>query len=1407
MQIKSLNTYNNSPERAFEALSSQLFEGWIRRSYNDLSYFTVVNGAGGDGGVEAYALTNKNIVIGLQAKWFLSSIQTNQINQIKSSILTAKKVRCNLARYIICLPRTPQSKRRVKGNKISENTEENRLNKLKEEIRKLHPDLQVEYWFEDRLIKEIGRNENEGLVKFWFKREEISIEELRTRFDIAKSGWLLERYVPDLHQSGLIKERISEMLQIDSFKASKMRSIEEILNSIKDTNKYIQLYIQQNKRDREINNELIEIQLNLDLYKDELKKLWEGLKTSTIVRPLDIPEVPVWKTKHKIEQQSVTSTLKNTRLLLIKVLDKIHQVYLPQYLMQVYEVLSPHNYIILGPVGSGKTHALSDAVEQQLAKGLPGLMIRAKDSPCRNWKDILQYALGGCNEWSDTDILSGLNSLARRISIQKASGKKKKQEFCNENIKLLICIDGIDEAAEFDLWQDRINETKLWLNKFPHLRFIFSSRSYPPTNQNPCNLPYDNKAILRFDVPDSGDSNLKELVPIYFDHYNITYSDSPWITSSFENALTLRLFCERYEGEDISSYFPKPIINTLKELLDYKIKRLEKEFIKINNDLSINERIIGKTLVSIAKNFEHHNNISKKDLRNKVFEHLDQVIDKTKIGNLLDLLSNNSFINIIPLSDDSQYDTEEYYTIGIQSYFEYIIASELAKDIILSQSTALPPSLLDVRYEYIRLLTAITLFLNHGILVGENGYWKNELDENRLLRIQLDVLSKSPTVTVLDYLPHIKSLFLRSNTFRDLVISHFVLPNASRVDLNIIEELVHKTLIEFENTYQRDLFWSSPDYHDIDGNSHLSLYLEYENIFIFSKHNQDPLLFAWSLSSINKIHREKARLELTNWAKYNLDEFIKLLNLIFFCGDPQIQEDLSIVIYSIAPTMKKSDEGISSLVEWVNQNIFADERISNIYNSIVRHCCRCFIERAFFLDICAEAFYQKAIPPYPTIDNLLPLSSKKVNSTDGTFPVEHDLYWNVIKESFESFFNYSNGGLDEEGQIFLLPYHEIYHDNFNQLEFSLKAALEYINQLGWNKIEGYGTDGSSQFATFEEKYTWLAVHHIQGYLADRLSFKDNKENRLLDDYNSILSVSNAAFSDFVTHIEYHIPDRTRWIVPEEIAPEMILTNDSLKHDVKAWTTADIMPSFNKWINQTNLEITGPHESSDDWLALYMDVMLAEPNKIGRARLRITCLLINEDEYLDFKTFIINNKNNFNSNNISPDKMLAGISGNTYHSLLDVLYRTSIIEYNSENIFSNKDHVGFSTKHTITKLTENSASGDSYLQIPSKLSRELLDIVTTDKRGYFDSKGKIKSIEFKVKESSNEYQNFNFADRISYLNALEKKKLVPFWVAEYFRSTISQDLIENNDAHWQNCRKWIIWNDSIETTQLHNDYHC
>ena len=99
MNWSTMQTHGEAQTRAFEIICNQLFDNWSSEEYKaQIQSHNVVNGAGGDGGVESFVTLNDGSIIGLQAKWFIYSLQSSQINQIKNSIDTAIKLRPQIAR-------------------------------------------------------------------------------------------------------------------------------------------------------------------------------------------------------------------------------------------------------------------------------------------------------------------------------------------------------------------------------------------------------------------------------------------------------------------------------------------------------------------------------------------------------------------------------------------------------------------------------------------------------------------------------------------------------------------------------------------------------------------------------------------------------------------------------------------------------------------------------------------------------------------------------------------------------------------------------------------------------------------------------------------------------------------------------------------------------------------------------------------------------------------------------------------------------------------------------------------------------------------------------------------------------------------------------------------------------------
>jgi hypothetical protein len=1413
MNFNNLKTYNDSSERAFEALSNQLFERWVRKEYvSQLKYFTTVNGAGGDGGVEAYAIINSGDVIGVQAKWFRTSLTDNQIGQIRNSINSSRTVRNKIKRYIVCLPRDFQSNKIGKGKKLIIDSEEKRINELIDEMDIKYPDLTLEFWNEHRIREELQKPGNEGVLMFWFEKEDLPIEFLKQKFELAKAGWLKERYIPSLHCQGIIHGKIEEALFTSAFRENEINGIQKVIRQTLLTNSLIEEFNHLAGAGNEFEADLNIIKDNLTAHHGELVNIVDSIKNAEdTYKTARINEVDIWPIKSAIQQKKFPNNFRNLKPKLLRALEKIHQIHLSQYISQVSEKNHPHNFLILGGPGTGKTHGVAKATENRLSENLPSLIIRAKGTPIDNWASILHSTLGGLNDWSDAQIFSGLEALAIRADQSRALAANLFAICSNEPTKILICIDGIDEADDFATWKIRINETIQWINQYPRIRFVVTSRQYVPYNMNPCDLNFGN-VNRRFDLLDEGDVPLHELAPKYLKEYNINYENSPWIINAFENALSLKLFCEEYKGRNLSS-LTKPVTFGLGALLNAKILRIENEFFeKLSPDWSKTDQVIKKALFHIAEAMQNKNYVEHDTLCKHLAGEFDGLIDRNWAAKLLDTFANHGVIlKREQTPDDGISPAKIDYTAAYQSYLDYFIAIKATQEIINSGKKNIP-DLLKSKNDWNSLsLTAISLLNDHNILIGGNGYWVEDLDAENIQLLRFEALNNASDQIIKGQLQSIKDIFLKSIEQRNAVLFQFIIPNLYRTELNLGLNFLHDSLIKFPNAFERDIVWSSPD--KFNGNEHLNIgaILARYQLHPYYKYNELPIVFAWSLTSTNNVYREHCRSQLTRWGYHNPNEFIEILSRIFFCGDPQVQEDLANILLGIASLVTKVDKGLKELSAWVNANIFADDKIIIIRNSVVRHSARALVERAYALNECDEPSVKKARPPYKISNDLLVLDlTSDGNGRGERFPIVHDLAWYVIEKSSRGFLDYQSGKrTNTEGEELIQKYRDKYNANFGPYEFIMSAGIAFIKNLGWNRKNGPGmteaTHGSkSKFATFEEKYTWLAVHEMQGYLADLVPFKNDSEiNEKVLDYNLLLHVPNPA-KDYLEDPKGPLKSlKDSWYVPDDISPILLYTDATLKNDVETWVNRKDVPKFSSWTDVNGLRLTGGLKSPDKWLSLYMNTDLSEPNNIGRTALELICCLIKKDKFENFLNYFKSNIAHLKSWPFdSLDHFEASPKCNTYSSVKDIVWMNWVEEDYSNEVIEKSDTENFTLIKAVTEVIENTVDdGEDYFKIPSKYIRKCMKIVDTDNERFFDYKGELSGIFYKHGKPYYDTQKFLVIDKNKFHSAIEKDDLMPIWIAFQIQNTTLELKREHRDYHSQNCRLWLVWEEAGITKEF------
>ena len=152
---------NSSQNDAFEELLCQLAK---KEDIQNKKGFIKVGNP--DGGVECYVILDDGNEIGFQAKWFLSTPQDTQWNQVEHSFKTALQTHSKMVTYYVAIPQDRADPR--VPNRISF------MDKWNEKVKKWKKfakdtygrDIEFEYWGSSELITRLGKDENAGLKSF-----------------------------------------------------------------------------------------------------------------------------------------------------------------------------------------------------------------------------------------------------------------------------------------------------------------------------------------------------------------------------------------------------------------------------------------------------------------------------------------------------------------------------------------------------------------------------------------------------------------------------------------------------------------------------------------------------------------------------------------------------------------------------------------------------------------------------------------------------------------------------------------------------------------------------------------------------------------------------------------------------------------------------------------------------------------------------------------------------------------------------------------------------------------------------------------------------------------------------------------------------------------------------------------
>jgi len=1438
MNWNSFKTYDLGEREAFETLNNQLFERYLRRNYGDkVTRFRVVNGSGGDGGVEAYAEMDSSNVIAVQSKYFRQALKANEIKQIKDSILTAKKVRLNLKEYIICIPRNLSSIKFTKGNKLTKEPEEKKVQALVDEIKKVYPDLMLTWWFDNELVKEIQQPDNEGVHKYWFEKQVISLTYLKDQFALQKQNeWLKERYIPILHTAGIIEEQYEEMIFSQSARKKLFTSIQEAANMIIRCRGLISRFLETNEYSKPIKTGVEHISNNLQEYLNEMILMQDALRNGNErFRAKTVAEYEIYPTSLALEQMPQTHVQKSIVPKLISLLTNLHSYKLPDYLAKLNADFTQIIKLITGSAGTGKTHALANCVMRHLNTNQPAIIIQAKSTLCQNWTQILSSALE-LPGWTKEELFSSLESVAISNDIRRV--KSPAADPFPEESKVLICVDGLEEVIAMQSeWCSRMAETTLLAEKYPRVRFLFSARDYFPKN---CIDVY-NPLYEYVELPMEGNVDVWTVKNAYFKYYKITIENQGSL-KGLNSLLALRLFCEEYQGRTIKT--GEQVLTATRDLLNLKVNKINQEFLNsLQNRKGVTQKPVSDALILIAELFYDKAEILHDKLKATLMAEIGDVLDTNEVDIMLDYFVQHAILIRINKKDESGVLTKTIisYRITYQTIIEHILSEKIYLDIrkekiksipdILHKGIARHPSADPSKMYFIapneQIIQSIVnrLFVETKQLIGENGYLTEGFKENEILKLKYRAIAAAPYKIAIAYKAEIDKLCWDDYMSQYYVLKYLVLPSANRSGKAFGSEYVHTVLINQTSAFERDKIWSGLDSFEqpkVPKNfrNNVKLVLdEYDSVYFSEYENFDeaPLLHAWALSNINQKFRNKVRIALAGWAKNRPEEFRKLLDKFVECNDPQIMEDLSSIALGLASVLEEAT-AIKPIADWALLNIFND--IEQHRNIVVRQGFRAIVEKAFLIGAISEEDVKIARPQsLPLPANLLPLASiTPSRDSDETYPIVHDLAWYVIKKAYREFLAYPTSGERslkdndcKEGKALLDLYRIKYEAKIFGHTWTMRAAIAYMREsLGLDRTKGNSytdaTHGSkSAIFTYEEKYTWLAVHFIQGYLSDYVPMEEGSKRQWVDDYSKLIDMPNPVENAIdIDEVHLSLSPNEKWMIKENLAPTVMLTGDIGKN-IKDWVGEEPKIDFSKWLKFEDSDFPGNGDGKT-WLALHSDTSLDDATKVGISRMESTACLIPVKHFEKLKRKVQDDPDSLGFIT-SLDRLEASPDTDTYSNPSDLVWMKWVGEVeNSEMIYFKGKEVKMDL--AITRVVQRTLDGEKYYRIPSKMIRELIGA-----RTYADPKlynGAKEVIAFRNAVSDGAYrdsQELVLVDEELLAKVLKENSLKLIWWVDFFKAKDALNKQYEKYLFVQKSSKYFVWQegDQFKSYKFWSEY--
>ncbi len=1079
----NIRPINGDQKEGFEELVSQLAR---KEDIPDKSHF--IRKGKPDAGVECLWILNDGTEWAWQAKYFTSSLDDSQWNQLDKSVQTVIIKHPKVVKYIIAIPIDPPDARIDKQKSMLQKWDE-RVEKWQGWAKSQNLTIEFVPWRHSDFIRRFQKPENAGFLKFWFDKEIFTDKWFNEKLELSIAN-LGNRYTPEINFELDIIKIFDGIARDNKFYAQLRKQFDDLLISLKK--------IKSGYEDSELSQQLSTLGHFCDSLYQEYLNINSMKETRYDFEILESKMNEVTSilnsTGNRIDD--LISTINNgskARLEYLKY--NIRNAYsdivnFESFITSTTVKLFNTPYLLLdGEAGIGKSHLLADLanirnMEQKYSILLLGQHFNREENP---QKQILNQLDLNCRF---DEFLEALNCKSQ------ISGTR-----------IIIFIDAINEGAGRKFWPDYLNGFIKMISKYSWLGLVFSIRSsYLKLFED--NIKALSNQLIRY--THYGFRNVEyEASKLFFKNYNIELPSVPLLHPEFQNPLFLKIFCE---GLNRSDYTKIPDgIDGITKVFDFFIDSINKKLSSPKYFDYLPEINVVKKVIHRITKFKSTNNLYYIPIDN-ASEIISDIQTTHKIsGNLAGMLISEGIISTNLFWNEEAEIYEEGIYISYERFDDHMVVSEILEN-VSNENIRKCFEVDGALYKFVKdefainsntgIIEALSIQLpeKYGIelfeLLRENdNYEIAEAFVSSLLWRKNKTLIEEQVV---DYINDVVLNFEGTHAyFWDTIIAVSINPkhcfNANKT---------HAVLSRY-SLADRDAWWPQLIHDWYNEDKSLKRLIDWAWSIEDKKHISDEsielasIMLSWFLTSTNRKLRDSATKALICILENRIHIVIKLLKKFENLNDPYVYERIFAVVYGCT-LRTETKRNLKELCEYIYETIFQKEKVYP--HILLRDYARNIIEYTLIMEVELNIDAELIRPPYksdfPPIPQDIEIEKYEIDHNSSNF---RDYYWSINKILYSMEVEHSrNGKIAHYGDFGRYIFQSAFYcwKELNVVDLK-NIAIKKIFNLGYS-AEKHGQFDRKignrdrhyhETERIGKKYQWIALHELLAQLSDNYQMR------------------------------------------------------------------------------------------------------------------------------------------------------------------------------------------------------------------------------------------------------------------------------------------------------------------------------